>query len=356
MKFSSTEHPLTWFRDEYRKGSLDIRPPYQRAPIWAERQKNALIESILLGLPIPEVYIQQTVDDDGEATHAIVDGQQRIRTVLQYIGVEADEETENDFGLDRLPADSPWLGKSFSDLSSEDRRGFWGYRLSVRELETDNDGEVRDMFKRLNKYTVPLKPQELRNATYVGPFARLATLIADETEYWAENSIVSTQAIRRMGDIEFVAELLIGTMHGPQGGSAALIDEYYAQYEDYEEEFPEQRATRRRFNVALGLIQAVFPEIRRVRWRNKTDFYSLFVVVAYLIREEGLSATGKTRALRDSLTKFADKVELRQSDERATVAPEIQSYVRAMTRGANDKARRGERHRALLAWLAPITG
>lgn len=354
MEFNSTEHPLTWFRDEYRKGALDIRPPYQRAPIWADRQKNALIESILLGLPIPEVYIQQTVDENGETTHAIVDGQQRVRTVLQYIGVDADEEEQNDFALDRLPAGSVWQGQTFSELSADDRQRFWRYRLAVRELETDNEGEVRDMFKRLNKYTVPLKPQELRNATYVGPFAALATAIADETEYWAENSIVSTQSIRRMGDIEFVAELLIGTMHGPQGGRAALIDEYYAQYEDFEDEFPEQRATRRRFNATLGLIQKIFPEIRKVRWRNKTDFYSLFVALAYLIREEGLKSSGKTRALRDALTQFADDVELRQADEVARVPGEVQRYVRSLTRGANDKARRGERHRALLEWLQPV--
>lgn len=354
MKFNSTEHPLTWFRDEYRKGTLDIRPPYQRAPIWADRQKNALIESILLGLPIPEVYIQQTVDENGETTHAIVDGQQRVRTVLQYIGVDADEDDQNDFALDRLPSGSVWLGQTFSELSAKDRQNFWRYRLSVRELETDNEGEVRDMFKRLNKYTVPLKPQELRNATYVGPFAALATSIADASEYWAENSIVSTQSIRRMGDIEFVAELLIGTMHGPQGGRAAAIDEYYAQYEDFDDEFPEQRSTRRRFSTTLGLIHRIFPEIRKVRWRNKTDFYSLFVALAYLIREEGLKSSGKTRALRDSLTTFAEYVELRQADEGAKVPSEVQRYVRSLTRGANDKARRGERHRALLDWLRPV--
>ena len=354
MNFNSTEQALTWFRDEYRNGTLDIRPPYQRAPVWADRQKNALIESVLLELPIPEVYIQQTVDDEGETTHAVVDGQQRIRTILQFIGVDEEEGEENDFVLDKLPAQSRWYGQDFDGLTDAERRRFWRYRLSVRILETESDQEVRDMFKRLNKYTMPLKPQELRNATYVGPFARLATAIADESDYWAENSIVTAQSIRRMGDIEFVAELLIGTMHGPQGGSSTIIDDYYAQYEDYDDEFPEQRATRRRFNTTLELVQRVFPEIRKIRWRNKTDFYSLFVALAYLLREYGNEPRRKIRMFRDALTSFAEEVEARQADEEARVSPEVQRYVRALTRGANDKARRGERHLALLERLEPL--
>lgn len=354
MDFSSTEHPLTWFRDEYRNGTLDIRPPYQRAPVWADRQKNALVESVLLELPIPEVYIQATVDDDGETTHAVVDGQQRIRTVLQFIGVDSDEDEANDFILDKLPPQSPWFGRGFAALTDAERRRFWRYRLSVRVLETESEQEVRDMFKRLNKYTMPLKPQELRNATYIGPFARLATAIADESDYWAENSIVTAQSIRRMGDIEFVAELIIGVLHGPQGGSAAIVDDYYAEYEDYDDEFPEQRATRLRFNATLDLVQRVFPKIRSIRWSNKTDFYSLFVALAHLLREHGSAPRKHIRAVRGALTDFAEQVETRQADEDATVSPDVQRYVRALTRGANDKARRGERHLALLDRLVPI--
>lgn len=354
MEFSSTEQALTWFRDEYRNGTLDIRPPYQRAPVWADRQKNALIESVLLQLPIPEVYIQQVVDSEGETTHAVVDGQQRIRTILQFIGVDVDEEDENDFALDKLPPQSNWYGRVFDALTEDERRRFWRYRLSVRMLETDSEQEVRDMFKRLNKYTMPLKPQELRNATYVGPFARLVTSIADESDYWAEHSIVTAQSIRRMGDIEFVAELLIGVTHGPQGGSSTIIDEYYAQYEDYEDEFPEQRTARRRFNATLAFVQRIFPEIRRSRWHNKTDFYSLFVAIAHLLRERGSVPRARIRVFRESLTRFAEQVEERQADEDAEVAPEVQRYVRALTRGANDKFRRGERHLALLARLEAL--
>src|SRR5207245_1440160 len=103
-----------------------------------------------------------------------------------------------------------------------------------------SDDEVRDMFRRLNKYLTPLKPQELRNATYSGPFAVLVQKLADD-KYWAEKGIVSPALIRRQNDVEFVSELMIGVLHGPQGGGAAVIDQYYSQYEDFEDEFPGQK-------------------------------------------------------------------------------------------------------------------
>lgn len=353
MNFNSTEYAITWFRNEFQKGALDIRPPYQRAPVWADRQKNALVESVLLKLPIPEVYIQESVDDAGDTTHAVVDGQQRIRTILQFIGVDLDDEADNDFCLDKLPAQSPWFGLTFSELSDDDRRRFWSYRLSVRVLETDSEEEIRDMFKRLNKYTMPLRPQELRNATYIGPFAQLATSLADDLDYFAENRIVSPGSIRRMGDIEFVAELLIGVMHGPQGGSAKIIDDYYAQFEDYEDEFPHQRETRDQFLATLELIERAVPGIRRVRWGNKADFYSLFVALAHLTRSMGQPSARNVRLMRDRLAQFANEVDERQADDELRVPPAVQKYARTLASRANDKARRGERHRALTAVLAP---
>lgn len=88
MKFSSNPQAISWFRDKYKAGDLKLRPPYQRKPVWAARQKCYLIESILLGLPVPEIFIHQTTDEDGNTKHAVVDGQQRIRTVLQFVGFE----------------------------------------------------------------------------------------------------------------------------------------------------------------------------------------------------------------------------------------------------------------------------
>jgi Protein of unknown function DUF262 len=136
MNYNATEHPLSWFRDRYRDNTLKIKPPYQRKPVWAARQKCYLIESILMGLPVPEIYIQQTTSPEGETTYAIVDGQQRIRTVLQFIGSETDPDVQefNKFVLDKLDESSKWKNSSFADLEPEEKRTFYGYRFAVRYL------------------------------------------------------------------------------------------------------------------------------------------------------------------------------------------------------------------------------
>jgi hypothetical protein len=353
MMFSSSTQTIAWLQDRYREGNLVIKPPYQRKPVWVARQKCYLIESILEELPVPEIYIQQSTTADGKTTYAIVDGQQRVRTVLQFIGAELDPEEQeyNKFTLDKLLASSRWRNKAFTDLTTDDKKRFYGYKFSVRYLETDSDDEIRDMFRRLNKYLTPLKPQELRNATYSGPFVDAVLQLA-ESEYWAENRIVTPALIRRMGDVEFVSELLVGVLHGPQGGSAAIIDEYYEQYEDFEDEFPDQRRTLALFRETLDCIRKLLPNIKDSRWGNKTDFYTLFVGIASLLRTHALPGSALSE-VRTALNDFATEVDRRLSSEHAKVSKNAIGYVRAVEKGANDKIRRANRHAALLEVLKP---
>ena len=349
MKFSSTEHPISWFRDRYREGSLVIKPPYQRKPVWADRQKSSLIESVLMQLPVPEVFIQQSTTSDGETTYAVVDGQQRIRTFLQFVGAELDpqELEHNKFVLDKVGPNSPWRNMGFTDLADQERKAFFGYSLAVRYLVTDNDDEIRDMFRRLNQFLSPLNAQELRNAVYTGPFVTTVTRLADDS-YWAQTGIISAASIRRMIDIQFVSELLIGVMHGPQGGSPKIVDAYYAQYEDYDDEFPGQKQSILLYDRTLALVKILMPDLDGTRWANATDFYSLFVALAHVLRTKVLRPAEHHKA-RAELLEFGSRVDARMSDPKAKVALNVRNYVEAVQKGANEKARRAARHTALLS-------
>ncbi len=315
------------------------------------RQKCYLVESILKRLPIPEIYIQQVTSAEGTTNYKIVDGQQRIRTVLQFIGSEQDVEEQafNKFALDKLQPNSDWYNRTFADLSVEEKKRFYGYKFVVRYLNTDDDEQVRDMFRRLNKFLTPLNAQELRNATYTGPFVSFVLKLADD-EYWAENRIVTPAQIRRMGDVEFISELTIGVLHGSQGGSAAIVDEYYEQYEDFEDEFPDQRKAEKGFEETLNVIQELFPDIKGTRWGNKTDFYSLFVVIAAFLKSQKIQHQ-RLSGLRKMLDKFASEVGSRLADEHAQVSQDAIEYVHAVEKGANDKKRRGDRHIVLTRLL-----
>lgn len=310
-----------------------------------------------MDVPIPEVYVQVTQSNDGSEEYGVVDGQQRLRTILQFIGIESTEDQDggedaNNYVLDVLPDSSAFKDKSYSDITGEPRKRLFRYEICVRFLYTDNYKEVEDVFKRLNKFTMPLKPQELRNATYHGAFPKLAEELADD-EYWAVNRIVTPAAIRRMADIEMMSDILIGLLHGPQGGSSKIIDQYYDQYEQVDDEFPEQLRIKRVFVKTKEVIEQLFPEIQDVpRWGNRADFYSLFIGLGSQLESQNLTDKSVPR-LRDSLIEFAENVSAMLEDKSIRTPKAAREYANAIEKGSNDKARRADRHDALLTVITP---
>lgn len=358
MEFSSSKQTIAWFKDRNMEGSLALKPSYQRNPVWMARQKCFLIESVLKGIPIPEVFVQSSTDENGTSEYAVVDGQQRIRALLQFVGADGDaDQLEYDkFTLDKLEATSDWYGKSFDDLSTADKKKFYSYELAVRYLTSDSEEDMKEMFRRINTFTAALKPQELRNATYGGPFAQLAIKYADDYgDFLTENRTITAAAIRRMTDVEYVAELLIGLLHGPQGGQSSTIDDYYKQYEDNEEEFPRERGVRKSFLRTMTQIEEYLPDLRDTRWRNKSDFYSLFVALASAWESGEIVGSGMP-SVAAAVKELGREVDKRQEDENAHVSKEAHDYYRNVIRGANDKGRRASRHKALLAVMRAAAG
>jgi hypothetical protein len=355
MEFHSEPHPVHWFRDQFIAKKLILKPPYQRKPVWAARQKNALIESLLMNVPVPEIYIHETLTEEEQAStddqystiNAIVDGQQRMRAVLQFLGYETEpgEQEFLEFSLDKLEATSPWHGLTYKKLPQTDQKRFISYKFQCRILKTEDEGEVRQMFRRLNQFQMALKPQELRNAIYIGPFVQVANTLADDP-FWTNNRIFTPQSLRRMSDVEFTSELLIGILHGPQAGNARAIDEFYVQYEDYDDEFPEQQVATEVFKATLTIITTLFPDLggSGTRWRNRADLYSLFLVIAEFLRGHATLPPSQVVPLRKELERFSDEVNDRLADDHAKTRKPAREYARAVEKGVNDRHRRAIRH------------
>lgn len=106
---------IAWFNDMNKNNRLDMRPPYQRNAVWTVRQKSYLIDSILNGYPIPELIVQEDIDEMGQAKYIIVDGQQRMRAVFEFL--------DDQYGLNK--EDSPEFdGVNFSGLNIELKKTF----------------------------------------------------------------------------------------------------------------------------------------------------------------------------------------------------------------------------------------
>lgn len=354
MRWKATDQSIGWFRDIATGGTLTIAPPYQRRPVWRLKERCYLIESILLGFPIPEIYVHRTSTPKGKTLYAVVDGQQRIRTLLKFMGLDQEDPEDNNFALSTLEETSPWYGYTFERLTDEQKVVFSDYSLAVRFIDTKDDGEVREMFVRLNRYLASLKGQELRNAWFKGPFIELSMRLADADDYLVREGVVTTATVRRMGDIELVGELLAACMFGPQDGSRGKIDALYRDMEQYETEIPAQAQIVDRYRTTLGIIQQIFPDLRNTRrWSNRHDFYSLFTAITHYLRE-GKAFNGNTPEAAVALESFAESVNKYIEDDSAKVTRSARDYARAIQKGPSAKARRAIRHQELLKVLEPF--
>ncbi len=331
---NTTHRSVVWFKKSFEAGDLVIRPPFQRNPVWSQRQQSALIDTILLEYPIPELYMQDITDAKGDQNYILVDGQQRIRAVLDFLANDLELEEESPH----------WSGMTFEDLTADDKKKVYEYNFVVRQLPDIPDDEIRAIFHRLNRNTMTLNAQELRHATYWGPFIKSMEGISDY-KFWNDSGAFSANDRRRMLDIEFISELSVAYLNGIQNKKKKL-EEYYQQYE---ESFDDAAALQTMFITVLGELSQVVPGLSKTRWRKKSDFYSLFLAFATNVEQLPLAAE-KRHAAGRVLSDFADNVDAVIKEtlpEDAHVPKTVTDYVKNVQRAASDLATRTERGRVL---------
>lgn len=334
---------VLWFKQVHERNELEMKPPFQRNPVWTEKQKSYLIDSILNEYPVPEIYMQEIVSDKGEVKYVIVDGQQRIRAVLEFVN--------NEFSID--PKDSPqWADLTFEELRPEEKKRIYEYDFVARYLPDIDDTQIRAIFGRLNRNNVILNAQELRQATYWGPFIKTMNEIA-ENENWAKLDIFTSNDIKRMLDVEFVSELTIAILNGHQN-KKLTIEKYYQLYEN---EFSHRNYIKELFDVVLRELLQVMPTDTN-RWYKRTDFYSLFIVFAR--NRDRLPLSQDKRELAKSiLNQFGQQIDTyvsitKEEDEQGSgFHPNVLAYGLGM-RASTDLGSRKRRDEALEIELQEI--
>ena len=337
MDGSATNQKISWFRKEESAGTLDLSPQFQRRPVWTEEQASYLIDTILSGLPIPEIYIRSSSSPQGETCYEVVDGQQRIRSVLLF--------GTNDLELSGEYVSAKWTGKQFDDLSDPEKSAFWDYKIVVRDVSGATDLEIRDLFKRLNVHSVALNDQELRHARYSGRFIKAIETLADD-EWWLETGIVNVRQIRRMEDVEYISELFIALIAGPQDKKKTL-DDHYANYEG---SMPQAAEWIGQFERTRDFMISLLPPGELRNWRGKSDFYSLFLAIAPLADRIPRLTNSEKDAVRGELRVFRSEVdEAKKKDNKKRFPDDVHEYAEAVTRAATDLGRRNARLRILEA-------
>lgn len=329
MDYDVSLQTISWFNGLGNDGSLEISPKFQRRAVWLEKERASLMDTVLTKLPFPEVYIHVMTDNDtGKQTHIVVDGQQRITSILKFIN--------NEFCL---PINDNWNGEYFRDLSPEIKGDFWDYKVVVRFLRKTNDEEIRSIFSKLNTNNVALNDQELRNARYTGRFKELAERLADNP-YFQSIGLFTARDVRRMLDIEYVSELLVRQLFG----ITSKKDMLEMAYINFDEEFPSEARFEDEFNATVNLVRSIINKDNEMVFRSKGSFHSLFGVCLEYFRKNDRNQFKDPDKVSQQITQFAQRVKANDFDIND---PDLEKYADVSTRSTSDKSRRAERERIL---------
>lgn len=337
---------LAWFVDLHRRELLELDPPYQRRSVWNQRYREDFIETVLLGYPAPSIFLYEDIGDDGSSRYSVVDGKQRLTTIISFCN---DEFLTRDEADAHLPdADR---GKYFRDLGSDTKRTFWSYEFTVEYLPSTEEALLNEVFDRINRNVAKLTRQELRHARFTGAFATTIEAIEhDMRDLFDRNFPRIVEASRRqMKDVEFAANLALLVERGPESTSQDDLDRIYA---DRDEDWELADEIHGAVNADLHVVRALLDanaDLATTRLRNQGDFYALVGAVDQLRRTEDLPADLPAAAQR--LYDFA--VSVGGEDEVPGEPDEtVREYYEAARSAANDPGQRQTRIRILEAQLA----
>lgn len=338
MRYDVSLQTIAWLRGRRTDGSLLISPKFQRRPVWLEPERSELISTVLLRLPFPEVYIQSVLDTTtGQEQHVVVDGQQRITSILMFIDNEVS-----------LPTNDDWQGQYFRDLEEDQKQAFWNYKIVVRGLSDTSDAEIRDLFVRLNTNNVSLNDQELRNSRYKGRFKQAAERFADNPLF-QELGLFTPRDIRRMLDVEFASELLLLLVEGVTN-KKDLVEDAYARFEL---EFPGEARYEYEFNAAISLVGTLASAANATTIKTKSNFFSIFGACVEFLRATGRASFSNTANIQAALTELLDAARSGNLDGKP---PEFHEYTDAVTRAASDRGRRARRQEIIYQLIARAEG
>jgi len=252
--------------DKIDKGKLEVRSFFQRKYVWEKQPiiKSRLIESVILNVPIPIVY---TAEDEQTGKELVIDGQQRLLTFHGF--------KNNQFKLKGLTILKELNGYKFKDFSNindpivkemSDRLGdlqdsFCDRPLRVVKILKESHPDIKfEIFERLNRGSVKLNDQELRNCIYRGNFNELLKELAGNKDFLRLQGLKNTHS--RMLDIERILRFFAFCDKGERNYKSPLkkfLNDYMLQKQNVGE--AEANEKRELFKKCVEICQTVFGNV-----------------------------------------------------------------------------------------------
>jgi Protein of unknown function DUF262 len=238
FRITSYGADLSVFDLRRRLGNEILIPaPFQRKFVWTQRQASRFIESILLGLPVPGIFVYLK-----DKKQLIVDGQQRLITLDRFLSGTWETKTRKQGGkdvqvvtpFDLLDVDSAWEGKTYSTLEKDDRDELENYLIHATIFRQDHpavkDRSIYEVFERINTGGLRLSPQEIRacisHGTFVGKLGEAA-----EFKSWRR---IYGKRSPRLKDEELILRFfaLMHAVHDYKRPMRVFLDDYLDSNKD----------------------------------------------------------------------------------------------------------------------------
>lgn len=243
---------------QIQKGNIDLQPGFQRRVAWDDERKSRLIESIIVGLPVPNIVLAENKDSRGK--FIVIDGKQRLVAISEYM--------QDGYKLRGLDMRADLNGKALSELPQEDREHLENATIRasvIRNWKDDNFLYVT--FFRLNSGSLPLSPQELRKAL-IG-----ANLISAIDDYMlgsdAFKAIFGQGLDKRMRDSELVLRFVAydRSLGDYRGDFKEFLDNNTRFFEDdWSNKAPQIEDILKRLDLALEAAYQIFGQDAFKKW------------------------------------------------------------------------------------------
>lgn len=327
-----------------RRHRIDPKPPYQRGPVWRLSQKQRLIDSILRNYDIPKIYLTKLSPPRPPFDHEVTDGQQRLRAIWEFL--------DGSYALGSDSEDLPDLGdlsgKTFEQLSPEAQDRVKLFRLTVAELRSASDEEVRELFLRLQEGE-SLNPAEKRNAM-LGEMRNFVWQLGEEHRVFPLTRISSN----RFGWHDLAA--IVVRLEMAEGATDVKAVDLRQMYEDHRD-FDANSPTARRVEAVLDYTADVLndgPSEMRIKW----GFVDLYLAISYLMHRSSVDISGQEesfllmfRSFEQERAAVEDPMDLLGGD-RTESDRDMFRYIEAFVREGGTRSKIQARHEVYLRRLA----